>query len=72
MASANYWFAGRCMPIAWQGWLVLAVYVVFCAVLPQVYSPSQRPVECFGALAIAIGVLLTINRLKGQPKLGDQ
>ncbi len=54
-------------PRTWQGWLVLAAFVVLLALGAVVLVPMQRPV-CFVAYAAVLCAgLIAVCYLKGEP-----
>jgi uncharacterized membrane protein HdeD (DUF308 family) len=77
MARSKHWFAsnvpdsGWGWPIAWQGWLVLAAYVLALFFLPQLYSPREHIAEFLACVVAVSAVLVVVFRVKGQPKSGE-
>jgi uncharacterized membrane protein YhaH (DUF805 family) len=73
MMTAKYWFPtkghgwGWGPPRTWQGWLVLAAFVVLLALGAVVLVPMQQPV-CFVAYAaILCAGLIAVCYIKGEP-----
>lgn len=71
-ASSKYWFPakrygwGWGLPVAWQGWVVMAFFVVLLLVGAAVLLPS-RGSGAFAAYSIALcAVLVAICWLKGE------
>ena len=71
--TPNYWFAakrygwGWGLPLAWQGWIVLAIFVALVIAGVVLFPPHQSPVA-FIIYVVALSVLLTIVCwIKGEP-----
>lgn len=71
--SKHYWFPakrygwGWGLPTAWQGWVVVLVYVSTMVVLVWQVPPPAHPV-LFVALVVAASVLLALLcSIKGEP-----
>jgi hypothetical protein len=69
----TYWFPakkygwGWTWPAAWQGWVVLAVYVVLSIGGIFVLDAGQHPLRFIGFLAFLSALLIAICWLKGEP-----
>jgi hypothetical protein len=72
-SDAGYWFAakrygwGWGLPTAWQGWIVLAAFVVLVAVGAFIFPPNLSPAAFAGCVVILCAVLIGICWLKGEP-----
>jgi lipoprotein signal peptidase len=71
--SKHYWFPvrrygwGWGLPIAWQGWVVLAAYLVSLLVLWVTIPPGTDPnLYALGFLLLTVG-LVVVCWLKGEP-----
>jgi hypothetical protein len=68
----KYWFPakrygwGWGIPSAWQGWMVLAVFLVLSGGGAFVLLPN-RPLYFDGYLLVLLGLLFWICWLKGEP-----
>ena len=66
MNDAKPWFAakrygyGAGLPIAWQGWALLAAYVALVAGLDELLVPAQAPLFLL-LVAFATGLLMWIS-----------
>ena len=63
------WFApkrfgyGAGLPIAWQGWVVLGIFIAALAALGSLVPPVEQPVAfAAGVIAIAIGLTIVAHR----------
>ena len=71
--DARYWFPakrygwGWSFPITWQGWVVVAAYVILMAAGASVISPSKAPGLFVGYLLLLTGVLIAVCWAKGEP-----
>lgn len=71
--SKHYWFPakrygwGWGLPTAWQGWVVLLVYVAVIVLLVVCVPPRAHPL-LFVGLVVAASVLLgLVSWFKGEP-----
>jgi hypothetical protein len=69
----KYWFPakrygwGWGFPIRWQGWIVLAAYVLLVALAGMLLNPERRPLE-FTLVVVGLAVLLVlVCWWKGEP-----
>jgi hypothetical protein len=73
--TKKYWFPRKTFgwgwgpPCAWQGWVVLAVYVLAVVLLMTVLRPLHMGAAIAG-MAVATAVLLVICWFKGEPPGG--
>jgi hypothetical protein len=73
MAAPRYWFPAKRYgwgwgpPRTWQGWLVLAVFVVLLAAGAMVFLPRQQAVAFVAYTVILCFVLIAICYLTGEP-----
>ncbi len=72
--TKQYWFPakrygwGWGMPSCWQGWCVLAAYVVGIALLAFLYPPASDDSQVFFAGLIGLSVVLVaVCWFKGEP-----
>ncbi|WP_417071154.1 hypothetical protein [Niveibacterium terrae] len=79
--SKKYWFPkkrygwGWGLPVAWQGWLVLAIYAVLLAVGAAELLPERGPAVFLTYSGLVTLVLIAICWIKGEPpqwKWGDR
>ena len=72
-ASEKYWFSAKSygwgwgLPSAWQGWLVLALFMTSLVALPFVISPSDQLALFLVVVTVLSGFLLGVCYLKGEP-----
>jgi hypothetical protein len=70
----KYWFPakrvgwGWGLPTSWQGWLVLALYLVTLLVGATFFPPREHGFASFGVLAVATLCLLAVCLAKGEPQ----
>jgi lipoprotein signal peptidase len=73
MAAPEYWFPAKRYgwgwgpPRTWQGWLVLAAFVVLVGLGALVLVPRQESVIFVAYAVVLCGALITICYLKGEP-----
>jgi len=71
--SKPYWFPAKRYgwgwgpPRAWQGWVVLLVYVVALVVTGILFPPVGNAPAFYAGLVIATVALLLVCWLKGEP-----
>ena len=71
--TTHVWFRakrygwGWGLPVAWQGWMVLAIYAVGVLAMATLLGPSRHPGEFTAGLAVATLLLLAVCWLKGEP-----
>ena len=71
--SGNYWFPakrygwGWGLPIAWQGWLVLAAFFVLVLLGIRWFPPRQSMPVFFLYIAVITALLTGVCWLKGEP-----
>lgn len=69
----SYWFPakrygwGWGFPTRWQGWAVIAAYVVLIGAGLVVIRPSIRPASFLAYLILLTIVLIAVCWLKGEP-----
>ena len=69
----KYWFPcktygwGWGLPTMWQGWVVLAGFVVLIIVGTILFPPATEEVFFFSYVSVLCGLLLVICWLKGEP-----
>ena len=69
----NYWFPaqrfgwGWGFPVTWQGWGVLAVFVLAGVVGDRYINFDRNPVLFSLYIGVLIGALITIMLIKGEP-----
>jgi len=54
-------------PRKWQGWAVLAIFVLAIAGIAMRFPPNARPLEFFALLVLACAVLTLVCWWKGEP-----
>ena len=70
----KYWFPvkrhglGFGLPVAWQGWVVLALYVVALGMIYLRYPPDTNAVPFYAGVLAASAVLVLVIWLKGDRK----
>lgn len=73
MPPSRYWFPAKRYgwgcgpPSAWQGWVVLLVFVALQVVCCFVFAPSRSPLAFACCTALLVAVLTGICYLKGEP-----
>jgi hypothetical protein len=71
--SDGYWFRakrfgwGWGLPLTWQGWLVLAVYVALLVLGALLFEPHQHPFGFAILVILATAALSVVCWLKGEP-----
>jgi hypothetical protein len=69
----NYWFPtkrygwGWGIPLTWQGWVVLSVFLVLLSAGTVIMTPHQTPVRFAGYVAILTVLLTAVCWWKGEP-----
>lgn len=69
----DYWFPAKRYgwgwgpPVAWQGWMVLALYVLFVVGLPFILPPELNPKLFALGMIAATGILILVCLKKGEP-----
>jgi hypothetical protein len=72
-ADPRYWFAakrygwGWGRPIAWQGWLVFAAFILLLAAGAVLFTSSRKPGEFLAYIAVLCAALFGVCYLKGAP-----
>lgn len=72
-SSRKYWFPAKThgwgwgVPSAWQGWLVLALYIAGMVALTLLVNPEERIAEFLAGVVALTAALLVICWLKGEP-----
>jgi hypothetical protein len=73
MPTAKYWFPARRYgwgwgpPSSWQGWVVLAGFVVLLAIGFVLFPPNRELAFFLGYVVLLSALLLAIGWLKGEP-----
>jgi len=71
--TTQYWFPakhygwGWGLPLTWQGWLTLAIFLGFVIGGLWYFPPKRAPVTCAFYLAAVSILLVTMCWLKGEP-----
>jgi hypothetical protein len=71
--APRYWFRakrygwGWGLPLTWEGWLVLAAFVVSLVLSAIVFSPVSQPVTYAVSVVSLSGALVAICYFKGEP-----
>lgn len=69
----KYWFPAKTfgwgwgLPCAWQGWLVLAIYLVLLPVAVWIFPPERTLTGFMASVFGLSAVLVLICWLKGEP-----
>ncbi len=69
----RYWFPAKTYgwgwgpPATWEGWLVLAVYIIAVIAVAVGFPPNRAPAAFFAGLVVLTALLLAICWLKGEP-----
>lgn len=72
-ADTKYWFPakrygwGWGLPISWQGWMALVVFVVLVAVGAHFFPPRHALLPYLVYVAVLCGAFIGICWLKGEP-----
>lgn len=73
MPDVKYWFPakrygwGWGLPIAWQGWLTLAAFVVLVIAGAFLFPPRHNPLPYVVYVAVLVGAFCGVCWLKGEP-----
>ncbi|GHA77505.1 hypothetical protein [Cognatilysobacter bugurensis] len=73
LGDKRYWFPAKTygwgwgFPVAWQGWVVLAAYVVGIVALSARVPPDAEPVRYAAYFTLLTLALLAVCWLKGEP-----
>ncbi|MCV2370486.1 hypothetical protein [Roseateles oligotrophus] len=54
------------LPIRWQGWVVLVVYVGLMSLMPYLLSPERQAIAFFSSVTLLTALLLLICWRKGE------
>ncbi|WP_042263873.1 hypothetical protein [Paraburkholderia heleia] len=71
--NGKYWFRakrhgwGWGLPLAWQGWVVLAVYVLSIFPVAVFFGPHRHPFAFAALVILATLALSVVCWLKGEP-----
>ncbi|WP_419531981.1 hypothetical protein [Haloferula sp.] len=71
--AAKYWFPakrygwGWGLPSAWQGWVVMLVFIGVLCALPMVVDPTRNPLLFVSSMIASSAVLISICYAKGEP-----
>ncbi|TCV96386.1 hypothetical protein EC912_102737 [Luteibacter rhizovicinus] len=69
----DYWFPakkygwGWGIPTRWQGWFVIAAYVVSFALIKWFFPPGIHTGEFVAGIFVASGIFVAVCWLKGEP-----
>lgn len=69
----RYWFPakrygwGWGLPTRWQGWLVLAIFVLLVGVLVRVFPPQATLAPFIVGVLVLIAAFMAICYVKGEP-----
>jgi hypothetical protein len=72
-SQPRYWFPakrygwGWGLPLVWQGWVVLAVFVLLIVAGAAFLLPSRGQLCFYGYVAVLVLVLVAVCWLKGEP-----
>jgi uncharacterized membrane protein YhaH (DUF805 family) len=70
--NGKYWFPakrygyGWSVPTTWQGWLVLAVYVVLTVAATFLFPPQKGFVPYIASVAVLTAAFIAVCWLKGE------
>jgi hypothetical protein len=70
--DGKYWFPakrygyGWSVPTTWQGWLVLAVYVVLTVAATFLFPPQKGLVPYVASVAVLTAAFIAVCWLKGE------
>lgn len=73
LPQKEYWFPakrygwGWGLPSAWQGWLVLAGYLIAVIALTRLFPPHAQPLPFYSLVTLATIALIFVCWLKGEP-----
>ncbi|WP_395064976.1 hypothetical protein [Paraburkholderia silvatlantica] len=71
--NGKYWFRvkrygwGWGLPLTWQGWVVLAVYVLSISLVAVFFEPHRHPFAFAAFVILATLALSVVCWLKGEP-----
>lgn len=71
--SAHYWFPmkrygwGWGLPLVWQGWVALGLYLALLAAGAFFFPPSTHPIGFAVVLASSTAAFIVVCYLKGEP-----
>ncbi len=71
--SDRYWVRARTfgfgwgLPLRWQGWVVLAVYLATLIGCAARFPPADAPLAFGFCVAVATALLIAVCALKGEP-----
>lgn len=71
--ETEYWFPakrygwGWGLPITWQGWLVLAAFILLLVAGAYLFPPKKTPVGYLAYVAVLSAALVGVCWLKGEP-----
>lgn len=69
----KYWFPakrygwGWGLPVRWQGWVCLAVYMAGVALTLHFFRPAREPGLCMASMTLLTLALVVTCWLKGEP-----
>ena len=73
----EYWFPakkygwGWGLPVTWQGWASLIIYLVLVVCAARVFPPSVYPSAYVISILVLSGILIYVCWLKGEPIDGN-
>ncbi len=71
--SKDFWFPAKSygwgwgFPIAWQGWVVLGVFVMLLAAATGLFPPRNEPWAFVASVLVLCAALIAICYAKGEP-----
>jgi hypothetical protein len=71
--ATRYWFPtkrygwGCGLPITWQGWLSVAVFLGLAIAGLLIFPPKTAPAAYVAYIAVISGLFVVVARLKGEP-----
>jgi hypothetical protein len=71
--SDDYWFPAKTYgwgwgpPVRWQGWAVLAVFILTLVSMTIIADPARHPAAFVIGVVVASSVLIAIRWRKGEP-----
>lgn len=69
----SYWFPakrygwGWGLPQRWQGWVVLALFLVLVCTGIFIFSPREQPLQFYTYVAVLVALLVAVCCAKGEP-----
>lgn len=69
----SYWFPakrygwGWGLPQRWQGWVVLALFLVLVCTGIFMFPPREQPLQFCAYVAVLVALLVVVCHAKGEP-----